>query len=242
MRASAPSSPARGAALVEQRLGYEFAERALFERALTHRSFGADHNERLEFLGDAVLNLAVSRLLFDRFSGSDEGDLTRVRAHLVREDSLHKLALVLGLPAVLKMSDGEARGGGAQRPSILADAVEAVLGAAYMDAGYDAALAIVRRLLGETIATAASAGDFGKDAKTALQEWLQARRIAVPNYRIVATRGQAHAQTFEVECAVPALDVAELGEGRSRRTAEQEAARRLLDRLLDRPNAERGKP
>ena len=216
---------------LQQRLGRRFSEPDLLIRALTHRSFGADHNERLEFLGDAVLSLAVSSLLYERYAGSDEGDLTRVRAHLVREDSLHKLALALGLPEVLKMSDGEARGGGAQRPSILADAVEAVLGAAYMDAGYDAALAIVRRLLGETIAMAASAGDFAKDAKTALQEWLQARRLAVPSYRIVATRGQAHAQTFEVECAVPALDVAELGEGRSRRAAEQEAARRLLDRL-----------
>ena len=154
----------------------------------------------------------------------------------MREESLHKLALTLGLPAVLKMSDGEARGGGAQRPSILADAVEALLGAAYIDGGYEVAQGIVRRLLGETIAASTSARDFAKDAKTALQEWLQARRIAVPSYRIVATRGQAHAQTFEVECAVPALDVAELGVGRSRRAAEQEAARRLLDRLT----AERG--
>ena len=226
---------------LQQRLGHRFQRPELLARALTHRSYGADHNERLEFLGDAVLSLAVSSLLYERYAGSDEGDLTRVRAHLVREDSLHKLALTLGLPGVLKMSDGEARGGGAQRPSILADAVEAVLGAAYIDAGYDAALGIVRRLLSDTIATSSSAGDFAKDAKTALQEWLQARRIAVPSYRIVATRGQAHAQTFEVECAVPALDVAELGEGRSRRTAEQEAARRLLDRLQDRPTAERGK-
>ena len=235
---------------LENKLFYTFKDPQMLQLALRHKShanearrqgitkedFVALHNERLEFLGDAVLSLAVSSLLYERYAGSDEGDLTRVRAHLVREDSLHKLALALGLPEVLKMSDGEARGGGAQRPSILADAVEAVLGAAYMDAGYDAALAIVRRLLGETIATAASAGDFAKDAKTALQEWLQARRIAVPSYRIVATRGQAHAQTFEVECAVPALDAAELGEGRSRRTAEQEAARRLLDKLT----AERG--
>lgn len=221
---------------LQQRLGHRFQRPELLARALTHRSFGAEHNERLEFLGDAVLSLAVSSLLFERYAGSDEGDLTRVRAHLVREESLHKLALTLGLPAVLKMSDGEARGGGAQRPSILADAVEALLGAAYIDGGYEVAQGIVRRLLGETIAASTSARDFAKDAKTALQEWLQARRIAVPSYRIVATRGQAHAQTFEVECAVPALDVAELGVGRSRRAAEQEAARRLLDRLT----AERG--
>lgn len=219
---------------LQHRLGYRFQRQDLLHRALTHRSFGADHNERLEFLGDAVLNLAVSSLLYERHVASDEGDLTRIRAHLVREDSLHRLALVLGLPEVLRMSDGEARGGGAQRPSILADAVEALLGATFVDAGYDAAVAIVRRLLAETIASAANSGDFAKDAKTALQEWLQARRLPVPNYRIVAARGQAHAQVFEVECAVPALDVAELGEGRSRRVAEQAAARRLLDRLLER--------
>ena len=227
---------------LQHRLGHHFQRPELLARALIHRSFGAEHNERLEFLGDAVLSLAVSSLLYERYVGSDEGDLTRVRAHLVREDSLHKLALALGLPAVLKMSDGEARGGGAQRPSILADAVEALLGAAYVDAGYEAALDIVRRMLGETIAAAATSDDFGKDAKTALQEWLQARRISVPSYRIVATRGQPHAQTFEVECAVPALDVAELGVGRSRRVAEQEAASRLLDRLQDRLTAERGRP
>ena len=157
---------------LQRRLGHRFQRPELLSRALTHRSYGADHNERLEFLGDAVLSLAVSSLLYERYAGSDEGDLTRVRAHLVREASLHKLALGLGLPAVLKMSDGEARGGGAQRPSILADAVEALLGAAYIDAGYDAALGIVRRLLGDTIATSSSAGDFAKDAKTALQEWL----------------------------------------------------------------------
>src|SRR6185436_261347 len=140
---------------LQRRLGYRFQRPELLARALTHRSYGADHNERLEFLGDAVLSLAVSSLLYERYGGSDEGDLTRVRAHLVREDSLHRLALALGLPEVLKMSDGEARGGGAQRPSILADAVEALLGAAYIDAGYDAALDIVGRMLGETIATAA---------------------------------------------------------------------------------------
>lgn len=227
---------------LQKRLGHRFSRPELLSRALTHRSYGAEHNERLEFLGDAVLGLAVSTLLYERYAGSDEGDLTRIRAHLVREESLHKLALAIGLPAVLRMSDGEARGGGAQRPSILADAVEAVLGAAYLDAGYEAVQAIVRRLLGETIVNADNAGNFGKDAKTALQEWLQARRIAVPSYRIVATRGQAHAQTFEVECAVPALDVAALGEGRSRRAAEQEAARQVLNQLTAEPNAERGRP
>jgi ribonuclease-3 len=221
---------------LQQRLGHPFARSALLVRALTHRSYGADHNERLEFLGDAVLSLAVSSLLYERFAGSDEGDLTRVRAHLVREDSLYRVALSLGLPEVLRLSEGEARGGGAQRPSILADAVEALIGATFLDGGFDCALAVVRRLFGEVIATT-EVDSWSKDAKTELQEWLQARKLPVPAYRITATRGQAHNQTFEVECAVPALHLAEQGEGKSRRAAEQEAARRMLETLKasDRP-------
>ncbi|WP_092945103.1 ribonuclease III [Roseateles sp. YR242] len=216
---------------LQQRLGYRFSQADLLQRALTHRSFGQQHNERLEFLGDAVLNMAVSALLFERFAGSDEGDLTRIRAHLVREDSLHKLALQLQMPESLRMSEGEARGGGAQRPSILADALEAVIGASYLDGGYAAANDIVRRLLGDVV-TGSGIDQWAKDAKTALQEWLQARRLPVPTYRIVETRGQAHAQTFTVECQVPALSLARTGDGRSRRMAEQEAARELLDELL----------
>jgi len=221
---------------LQQRLGHRYADERLVARALTHRSFGADHNERLEFLGDAVLNLAVSDLLYERFAGSDEGDLTRVRAHLVREDSLHRVALALDLPEVLRLSEGEARGGGAQRPSILADAVEALIGAAFLDGGFDAAREVVRRLFGELILSTET-DNWRKDAKTELQEWLQARRLSVPAYRIAATRGEKHAQTFVVECAVTALGLAERGEGRSRRAAEQEAARRLLEQLeaSDRP-------
>ena len=223
---------------LQQRLGHRFAQPALLLRALTHRSWGAEHNERLEFLGDAVLNLVVSALLYQRFAGSDEGDLTRVRAHLVREDSLHRAALAIGLPQVLRLSEGEARGGGAQRASILADALEALIGAAFLDGGYDAAQQVVRALFGELIATT-TIDSWTKDPKTELQEWLQARRLPVPAYRIVAARGQAHAQTFEVECAVATLGLAEAGEGRSRRTAEQEAARRMLERLKadDRPGS-----
>ena len=221
---------------LQKRLGHTFSEQALLTRALTHRSFGTDHNERLEFLGDAVLNLAVSSLLYERFGGSDEGDLTRVRAHLVREESLHRTALALGLPDVMRLSEGEARGGGARRPSILADAVEALIGAVYLDGGFERSFALVRRLFGDVI-TAGEAHTWSKDAKTELQEWLQARRIAVPTYRIVGTTGQAHAQIFEVECAIPSLSLAESGRGRSRRAAEQEAAGRLLDALKasDRP-------
>jgi ribonuclease-3 len=225
-------------ASLQTRLGYRFKDAALLTRALTHRSFGADHNERLEFLGDAVLSLTVSSLLYERYEGSDEGDLTRIRAHLVREDSLHRLALGLDLPSVLRMSEGEARGGGAQRPSILADAVEALIGASFIDGGYEAAREVVRSLLGELIASSAS-DNWAKDAKTALQEWLQARRLPVPGYRISETRGQAHAQTFSVECSVPALSLLKSGEGRSRRVAEQDAARRMLDELIarDKPGA-----
>ena len=212
---------------LQQRLGHRFAEPELLSRAVTHRSFSSDHNERLEFLGDAVLSLAISALLFERFGGSDEGDLTRVRAHLVREDTLHRVAVVIGLPEVLRLSEGEARGGGAQRPSILADALEAIIGATFLDGGFDPARALVQRLFGEVIVST-DIDSWTKDAKTELQEWLQARRLPVPSYRITSTRGQAHAQTFEVECAVPALSLAETGEGRSRRVAEQEAARRML--------------
>ena len=194
---------------LQRRLGHHFARPTLLVQALTHRSFGAEHNERLEFLGDAVLSLGVSALLYERFSG---------------------------LPEVLRLSEGEGRGGGAQRPSILADAVEALIGAVFLDGGYAPAQTVVQRLFGEVIQST-EADSWAKDAKTELQEWLQARRISVPAYRITATRGQAHAQTFEVECAVPSLGLAERGEGRSRRIAEQEAARRLLELLKasDRP-------
>ena len=222
---------------LQRRLGHCFRDSGLLRRALTHRSFGADHNERLEFLGDDVLSLAVSSLLYERFAGSDEGDLTRVRAHLVREDSLHRLALEVHLPAVLRLSEAEVRGGGAQRASILADALEALIGASFLDGGFDAARAVVQRLFGEVINGTGMAA-WTKDAKTELQEWLQARRIPVPAYRIAETRGQAHAQIFEVECAVVSLNLTCRGEGRSRRTAEQQAARRMLDalRVSDKPD------
>lgn len=215
---------------LQQRLGHDFAQPRLLLRALAHRSHGADHNERLEFLGDAVLSAAISALLYERFADSAEGDLTRVRAHLVREDSLHRVALALGLPEVLRLSEAEARAGGARRASILADALEAVIGAVFLDGGYALAQALVHRLFAEQVA-GTDTERWSKDAKTELQEWLQARRLPVPAYAIVATRGQAHAQTFEVECAVAALGLAERGEGRSRRAAEQEAARRMLDAL-----------
>ena len=191
--ASALGSPAMDLQTLQQRLGHAFGQTALLQRALTHKSFGLDHYERLEFLGDAVLDLGISDLLYSRFERSAEGDLTRVRAHLVRQDMLHRLAVQLGLPAVLRLSEGEAKGGGAQRPSILADALEAIIGAVYLDAGFDAARALVVRLF-EPVLSETHQDGWSKDAKTALQEWLQARKMPVPVYRIDATRGEAHEQ------------------------------------------------
>ena len=222
------SSPALQA--LQKRLQHEFANPKLLVQALTHRSFSADHYERIEFLGDSVLNLAVAGLLYERLKDLPEGDLSRARANLVKEDTLHKLAVVLGLPDLLRLGEGEARSGGKNRPSMLADALEAVIGAVYLDAGYDKADQLVRRLF-KDVEVNPKMKAIGKDPKTELQEWLQARRLPVPGYRISATRGQAHAQTFEVECEVPALSLKHLGEGRSRRLAEQEAARRMLDAL-----------
>jgi ribonuclease-3 len=215
--------------VLQQRLGYRFRSSALLTRALTHRSYGAEHNERLEFLGDAVLGTAVARMLYERFSGGDEGDLSRVRAHLVREDTLQRLATTLRLAEHLRLSKGELRAGSV-KPSILADALEAVIGAVFVDGGYEPAQDLVRTLFGDVIA-ATEIDAWTKDAKTELQEWLHARDLPVPAYSITATRGEKHAPTFEVECAVATLGLAERGEGRSRRAAEQEAARRMLLRL-----------
>lgn len=216
---------------LQVRLGHRFADASLLERALTHKSFGSVNNERLEFLGDAVLAAAVAGLLYRQYEQSDEGDMTRVRAHLVREDALHRIALSLGLPALMRLSEGEARSGGAQRPSILADALEAVIGATYLDGGFEAARGLVECLFAPLIeSTVAEA--WAKDAKTALQEWLQARREPVPKYHIESTSGPAHDQTFTVSCSVPARELVVHGVGRSRRSAEQEAARMALAALM----------
>jgi ribonuclease-3 len=174
--------------------------------------------------------LAVSDLLYRHFDHQDEGELTRVRAHLVRQDTLHKLALGLKLPEVLRLSDGEAKGGGAQRPSILADAVEAIIGAIYLDGGFDQARGLVFRLF-EPLVGQTTSEVWRKDAKTALQEWLQGRKLALPKYRIDATRGKAHEQVFVVVCEVTAKGWSVAGEGPSRRAAEQIAAQQALDRL-----------
>lgn len=215
---------------LQQRLGYRFAKPALLQLALTHRSFSADHNERLEFLGDSVLNLAVAHLLYERLSQLPEGDLSRIRANLVKQDTLHQLALDLGLSGILRLGEGELRSGGQKRPSILADALEAILGAVYLDAGYAEAQALVQRIFAQVEINPAMPA-VAKDPKTELQEWLQARKLQLPIYRVVGTLGAAHRQTFDIECEVPDLNHCERGIGNSRRAGEQAAAAAMLEAL-----------
>lgn len=215
---------------LQKRLNHSFANPRLLERALTHRSFTADHNERLEFLGDSVLNLAVSGLLFEKLSQLPEGDLSRVRANLVKQETLFHIASTLGLSACLRLGDGEKRSGGHKRPSILADALEAIIGAVYLDAGFEVAAALVRRFY-SGVELNAQMSAMGKDPKTELQEWLQARKMPLPAYRVVAITGEAHQQTFDVECAVPQAGISERGIGASRRAGEQAAAAAVIQRL-----------
>lgn len=215
---------------LQHRLRHEFTDPKLLARATTHRSFSADHNERLEFLGDSVLNLAVAGLLYERLSDLPEGDLSRVRANMVKQETLHQLALELGLPDVLRLGEGEARSGGQKRPSILADALEALIGAVYLDAGYTAAQALVRRLF-EQVEINPQMAATAKDPKTELQEWLQGRKMKLPAYRVVATLGAAHRQTFDVECEIIELGYTERGIGGSRRAGEQAAAAAMLTKL-----------
>jgi ribonuclease-3 len=219
-----------GLMALQRRLQHEFSDPSLLGRALTHRSFSADHNERLEFLGDSVLNLAVSDLLYSKLSTLPEGDLSRVRANLVKQDTLHQLSVALGLPEVIRLGEGEVRSGGQKRPSILADALEAVIGAVYLDGGFAAAQALVHRLF-KAVEVNPQMDAIGKDPKTELQEWLQGRKMKLPAYRVVATLGVAHKQTFDVECEIVELHLAERGIGGSRRAGEQAAATAMLQTL-----------
>lgn len=212
---------------LQARLQHQFSNVLLLQRALTHRSHSADHNERLEFLGDSVLNLAVASLLYERLESLPEGDLSRVRANLVRQETLHQIALNLGLPEYLMLGDGESRSGGHRRPSILADALEAIIGAVYVDAGYSAAQQLVHRLF-SGIELTPQMSATAKDSKTALQEWLQGRKMNLPSYRVAGTLGAAHKQTFEVECEIVELGIIERGIGASRRAGEQAAAAAVL--------------
>jgi ribonuclease III len=223
-----------GLAEIERRLGYKFAEPDLARQALTHRSFGAPHNERLEFLGDSLLNCAVATLLYERFPQQPEGDLSRLRAALVNQASLSEVALRLGLGERLRLGEGELKSGGFRRPSILADALEALLGAVFLDSGFEAVRRAVESLFAERLDSVAGK-PVDKDPKTALQEHLQGRGLALPRYSVQKTEGEAHEQTFIVECRVDDLAIAASGKGPSRRAAEQGAAEGVLAQLEKAP-------
>ena len=221
-------------ALLNQRLqlalGYTFARPELLAQALTHRSFGALNNERLEFLGDSVLNCSVARALYDAFPDLPEGSLSRLRANLVRQETLAEIAASLKLGDTLRLGEGELKSGGFRRPSILADALESLFGAVFLDAGFDAAQRVVRGLFDPLVAQIDPKAS-GKDPKTQLQEMLQSRRLPLPEYRLAGTEGEAHDQNFIVECVLVKPVLSTRGVGKSRRAAEQEAARQACAQL-----------
>lgn len=219
-------------AALQRTLGHRFADEALLRQALTHRSYGQPNNERLEFLGDSILNLMVAELLYQRFPQLSEGELSRLRANLVRQESLVVIARRIGLSALLRLGEGEARSGGRERASILGDALEAVVAAVYLDAGFDAARRVLVGLF-EPLVQAVDLRAPVKDAKTLLQEYLQGRHLPRPVYTVLTTHGAAHDQTFEVECTVAGLPIRVHGTGASRRAAEQVAARQALTALTD---------
>ncbi|SFW13331.1 ribonuclease III [Nitrosovibrio sp. Nv17] len=215
---------------LSRKIGYTFNQPGLLHQALTHRSHGLPHNERLEFLGDSVLNCAVAILLFRQFPELTEGNLSRLRANLVNRQALAGLAQDLELGGLIRLGEGEIRNGGNQRPSILADTLEAVLGAVYLDGGFAETEKIVARLF-TPLLHGPGFHTLDKDPKTLLQEILQGRRLALPHYAVIATTGGAHEQQFEVECIIQKPSIRTLGTGRSRRSAEQEAARRAYEQL-----------
>lgn len=215
---------------LELTLGFSFKNIALLRQALTHRSYGQPHNERLEFLGDGILNVGVARLLFDAFPKCSEGELSRLRSSLVKKETLAEIALKLRLGEFIRLGEGELKSGGEQRPSILADAVEAILAAVCLDSDFAQAQALVARLFGARIGQL-NPQTFGKDPKTQLQEVLQARKLAVPQYVISVQRGEGHEQYLEVQCRIDAMGIVTQGEGGSRRVAEQLAAARALAQL-----------
>lgn len=206
-----------------RRIGHDFSDPKLLERALTHRSFGAANNERLEFLGDGVLNCTMAHALYERFPKLPEGDLSRLRAHLVKESTLSEIAAELALGEHMRLGEGELKSGGWRRPSLLADTLEAIIGAVFLDAGFAAAQQLVARLYAPLL-DHLDPKAVGKDPKTLLQEYLQGRKLALPEYVLLATEGEAHCQTFRVECRIPALAIHTQGVGGSRRAAEQQAA------------------
>jgi len=211
-------------------LGYRFSDAGLLRLALTHRSANGPSNERLEFLGDAVLDFVISEVVYEALPDAPEGDLSRLRSSLVRDDTLAALANGLGLGAHLELGSGEKKSGGHRRDSILADALEAIFGAAYLDGGIDAAAALIRAAYGDWLSDFPDAADL-RDPKTRLQEWLQARARGLPEYELVSVSGEPHRQSFEVRCIVDGGAGDTSGSGRSRRAAEQQAARRMLELL-----------
>ena len=213
-----------------RKLGYTFHRAELLRQALTHRSHSIPHNERLEFLGDAVLNCAVAGLIFKHFPDFSEGSLSRIRANLVNQKALAELAQTLELGKLIRFGEGELKSGGDKRPSILADALEAVIGAIYLDAGFEQAEKTVEILFAPSLGEL-NTHALGKDPKTLLQEYLQSRKLALPRYAVVATRGEAHQQQFQVECVISRPEIRTLGEGASRRSAEQHAARQAYEQL-----------
>ncbi|MGA8147349.1 MAG: ribonuclease III [Gallionellaceae bacterium] len=212
-------------------LGYVFARSQWLQLALTHRSYSQSNNERLEFLGDSVLNCTVAKYLFDNFPDLPEGDLSRLRSNLVNQQTLFALAQQLQLGELLLLGEGERKSAGFRRPSILADAMEALLGAVFLDGGFAAAQQVVLGLYVPYMAQT-DIQTLGKDAKTLLQEYLQGRKLALPKYTVIATQGEAHAQLFQVECEIAQLKLKTLGEGGSRRSAEQAAAEAAYQKLL----------
>ncbi len=214
---------------LQERLDYRFKDPTRLRQALTHRSYGQPNNERLEFLGDSVVNHVVALALFSRFPDLREGDLSRLRAQLVCQDALHGIAASLELGSVLRLGEGEQKSGGAERPSILSDALEALFAAVYLDGGFDAAKTVIDHLFKSRLASLDPNTSL-KDPKTRLQEWLQARRKQLPKYRLVETLGEAHAQQFDVECTIDG-GLQTRGIGSSRRAAEQQAALLAMETL-----------
>ena len=210
-----------------KRLTYKFVETNLLTQALTHRSYSAQNNERLEYLGDGALNFIIANQLYQRFPALDEGDLSRLRAQLVKEATISEIALSLDLGDALKLGEGELKSAGWRRPSILADALEAIIGAVYLDGGFAAAEALVLNLYADKLNTI-DPKVIDKDPKSLLQELLQGKKVAVPEYAVVHTGGEAHAQVFFVECFIQKMDIRTVGEGTSRRIAEQKAAQLAL--------------
>ena len=211
-------------------LGYDFKDPQLLQQALTHRSYSPEHNERLEFLGDSILGCVITKHLYASFPQLSEGELSRLRSNLVKEETLVILARQLGLGNHLRLGEGERKSAGFRRPSILADAVEALFGAVFLDGGFAAAEQVVLDLFVPYLEKV-DLQTLGKDAKTMLQEYLQGRHIALPTYTVVGTQGAAHEQSFQVECAIPSLKITARGEGSSRRNAEQQAAQSAYQQL-----------